>query len=74
MLESFEGFRMTEVTGPREYTALDVAEEFSRIYHREVKLEVVSRAQWIQAFKEQGFSDRSARSYLTTAAVVVVPS
>lgn len=51
------------VEGPERCTPGDVAQAFSEALQRPVEVVVTPQAQWLQAFKAQGFSDAAARSY-----------
>lgn len=51
------------VEGPERYSAGDVAQAFSEALSRPVEVVVTPPAQWLQAFKAQGFSDAAAQSY-----------
>lgn len=58
--QDWEGTRRIEVAGPRDYSPLDVAEDFSEAVGRKVEAVVVPRDQWIKSFVAQGMpADRT---------------
>jgi uncharacterized protein YbjT (DUF2867 family) len=61
LVESWEGNRYIEVSGPRKYSPLDLAAGFSKALGREVQAVVVPQENWQDAFVKQGMpADRTA--------------
>jgi len=52
------------VEGPQRWTIRDVAEAFADALHRPVRVEVTPRDKWVEAYRDMGFSDAGARSYV----------
>lgn len=67
-----EGQRdMTFVEGPEPKSPTDVARAFERALGRPVRLDVVPREKWIEAYRGMGFSEAAADAYARMTAVSV---
>jgi uncharacterized protein YbjT (DUF2867 family) len=59
------------VEGPERYSSADVAAAFSDVLGKPVRVVTTPRAQWEQAFREQGFSEAAAGSYARMTAATL---
>jgi uncharacterized protein YbjT (DUF2867 family) len=59
--ETWTGVRVVELEGPRRYSANDIAEGFSSILERPVRVEAVPRNQWETLFRSQGMKNPMPR-------------
>lgn len=66
-----QGETLYEITGPREYSALEIAEIFEEVLERKVSVQHIPQEEWEEAFLQAGFSGDAARNFkLMTKAVV----
>ena len=63
MKNDFRSFEITNLSGPDDYSAQNVADAFSRALGVNVKVEVIPESQWIDYYMKGGFSESSAYSY-----------
>ncbi len=61
--KNIKAFEIIDFSGPRLYSARDVANAFSTALKRSVDVEVVPQDKWEESFKSLGFSEISAKSY-----------
>lgn len=59
------------VKGPQPYSPGDVAAAFANALDREVRVEVVPREGWLNAFRSVGFSQPAAESYAAMTALTL---
>jgi uncharacterized protein YbjT (DUF2867 family) len=59
------------VEGPKRYSAQDVADAFAEALGHPVRLAVTPRDQWLDAYRQQGFSDAAADSYARMTAASI---
>jgi uncharacterized protein YbjT (DUF2867 family) len=59
------------VEGPRRYSSADVAEAFSDVLEKPVRVVSTPRKQWVQAFSAMGFSPAAADSYARMTAATL---
>lgn len=59
------------VEGPRRYSANDVAAAFAKALGKQVQAVATPREQWVDAFKQMGFSNAAAESYARMTQAVV---
>lgn len=64
LLSGVDDTAVRHVEGPARYTPQDVADAFASALKREVTVEVAPRDRWRAIYKEVGFSDEAARSYV----------
>ncbi|WP_245422868.1 hypothetical protein [Rhizobium sp. S9] len=57
------------VEGPQRYSPNDVAAAFAAALARPVRVDVIPRESWEDAFRSFGFSDAAARSYARMTAL-----
>jgi uncharacterized protein YbjT (DUF2867 family) len=58
-----KSFEVYNFSGPRDYSANDVAKAFSQALRTPVQVEVIPQEKWIESFQALGFSEKSAASY-----------
>ena len=63
--------RTYAVEGPERYTPRQVADTFAEALGRPVKLVVVPRDEWIDAYRKQGFSAAAADAYARMTATAI---
>ena len=63
LTEPVEQVGIHYVEGPQQYSPADVSEAFTHALQKPVAVEPVPRAQWKDAFRKLGFSERAADSY-----------
>jgi NAD(P)H dehydrogenase (quinone) len=59
--ETWSGHRVVELEGPQRVTPNEIAETFSRLLGRPVKMEVVPRDTWESLFRSQGMKNPTPR-------------
>jgi len=59
--ETWSGHRVVELEGPQRVTPNEIAETFSRLLGRPVKMEVVPRETWESLFRSQGMKNPTPR-------------
>jgi NAD(P)H dehydrogenase (quinone) len=59
--ETWSGHRVVELEGPQRVTPNEIAETFSRLLGRPVKMEVVPRDTWESLFRSQGMKNPAPR-------------
>jgi NAD(P)H dehydrogenase (quinone) len=59
--ENWKGHRVVELEGPRRVTPNEIAQAFTRLLGRPVKMEAVQRATWESLFKSQGMKNPTLR-------------
>jgi uncharacterized protein YbjT (DUF2867 family) len=71
LVSGLDDLGVRPVEGPARYTSRDVAQAFAKALGRPVRVSVVPRERWVEAFRGQGFSQAAAESYarMTAAAL-----
>jgi uncharacterized protein YbjT (DUF2867 family) len=64
LMQPVEETGMLHVEGPRRYTAIDVAQAFSQLFHKSVTVHTVPEQEWFTTYEGLGFSPEAARSYV----------
>lgn len=59
------------VEGPATYSSVDVAAAFAAALHQPVQAQETPRANWPQALKQMGFSDKAAESFANMTAATL---
>ncbi len=63
MMAPIDQTECAQVEGPTRYSAADVAAAFAAELGRDVQVKTIPQDQWMNAFKQLGFSQRAAISY-----------
>lgn len=71
LTEPAESTGLHHVEGPRKYSADNVAAAFSTVLQQPVRVVVIPREQWVEAFEALGFSNAAAQSYARMTAVTL---
>jgi uncharacterized protein YbjT (DUF2867 family) len=71
MTEPAESTGLHYVEGPEHYSSEDVAITFALALNKPVEAVEIPRAQWIEAFKSMGFSEKAAVSFSNMTATII---
>ncbi|WP_234572515.1 NmrA family NAD(P)-binding protein [Rhodohalobacter sp. 614A] len=62
--EGVDKSELIELTGPKQYSSNDVADEIEKVLGREVKVQEIPREEWYNTMKNVGFSDDAAKNFV----------
>lgn len=65
------GESIYEITGPREYSALEIAEIFEDVLERRVSVRHIPQGEWEEALTQAGFSKNGARNLMMMTEAVI---